>query len=94
MADRCIFAETHELVPAVTSEDGRSGASWHLFNDFLVKPVTEEEVLSFPGKWKVCRIHFGHGKEAAVDLDLRRFPLCSSSNALMSTACSISKICQ
>lgn len=39
---------------AVANEDNnKSGTSWHLFNDFLVKPVTEEEVLSFPGKWKV-----------------------------------------
>lgn len=26
---------------------------WHVFNDFLVRPITEEEALSFPGTWKV-----------------------------------------
>lgn len=28
-------------------------SSWHLFNDFLVRPVSEDEALSFPGTWKV-----------------------------------------
>jgi hypothetical protein len=26
---------------------------WFLFNDFLVQNISEEEALSFPGKWKV-----------------------------------------
>jgi PAB-dependent poly(A)-specific ribonuclease subunit 2 len=27
---------------------------WFVFNDFVVRNVSEEEALSFPGKWKVC----------------------------------------
>lgn len=26
---------------------------WYIFNDFMVRNVTEEEALSFPGTWKV-----------------------------------------
>lgn len=32
------------------------GEGWYVFNDFLVKAVSEEEALSFPGTWKV-RFH-------------------------------------
>ncbi|WVQ97692.1 PAB-dependent poly(A)-specific ribonuclease subunit PAN2 [Kwoniella sp. CBS 9459] len=30
-----------------------SASSWVMFNDFLVRPVTEEEVFTFPDLWKV-----------------------------------------
>lgn len=59
----------------VTSEDGRSGASWHLFNDFLVKPVTEEEVLSFPGKWKIPAVLFFERVDVDSVLDLEDLPM-------------------
>jgi PAB-dependent poly(A)-specific ribonuclease subunit 2 len=26
---------------------------WFVFNDFVVRNVSEDEALSFPGKWKV-----------------------------------------
>lgn len=39
-------------------EDSKTGLSWHLFNDFLVRPVSEQEALSFPGKWKVSAVCF------------------------------------
>lgn len=29
---------------------------WFLFNDFLVKNISENEALSFQDKWKVCRV--------------------------------------
>ena len=28
---------------------------WFVFNDFVVRNVSEEEALSFPGRWKVSR---------------------------------------
>jgi PAB-dependent poly(A)-specific ribonuclease subunit 2 len=31
-------------------DDGKS--PWYLFNDFLVRNISEEEALSFPGTWK------------------------------------------
>jgi len=37
----------------VSDEEKKPGSSWHLFNDFLVRPVSQDEALSFPGKWKV-----------------------------------------
>jgi PAB-dependent poly(A)-specific ribonuclease subunit 2 len=30
---------------------------WFIFNDFSVQNISEEEALSFPGKWKVRQIH-------------------------------------
>ena len=33
--------------------DPSSDSPWYLFNDFLVRSIREEEVLSFKGKWKV-----------------------------------------
>ncbi len=45
--------DTH-LVAFVNMEETTSDScSWVLFNDFLVKPVTEEEATGFPGPWKV-----------------------------------------
>jgi PAB-dependent poly(A)-specific ribonuclease subunit 2 len=31
---------------------GDAKSPWYLFNDFLVRNITEEEALSFPGVWK------------------------------------------
>ena len=36
--------------------DGEYDSPWFAFNDFMVQNVSEEEALSFPGKWKVCRL--------------------------------------
>ena len=30
---------------------------WFVFNDFSVQNISEEEALSFPGKWKVRQLH-------------------------------------
>lgn len=39
---------------SLSSENRAEGeSSWHLFNDFLVRPVTREEALDFTPKWKV-----------------------------------------
>ena len=38
------------------SSDATSGAdepNWHVFNDFLVRPVTRDEALDFSPKWKM-----------------------------------------
>ena len=40
------------LCGPVPSSAGSPGG-WHLFNDFLVKEVSEDEALSFSGTWKV-----------------------------------------
>lgn len=38
-----------------TNPDDKAQA-WHVFNDFLVKPIGEDEALSFPGSWKIPAI--------------------------------------
>lgn len=35
--------------------DADNGSPWFIFNDFMVHNISEQEVLSFPGKWKVSR---------------------------------------
>ena len=30
---------------------------WFVFNDFSVQNISEDEALSFPGKWKVSQLH-------------------------------------
>ncbi|GAA5855893.1 hypothetical protein JCM8547_000402 [Rhodosporidiobolus lusitaniae] len=59
----------------VSTEEDKPGASWHLFNDFLVKPVSEEEVLSFPGTWKIPAVLFYERVDANDILDLSSLPL-------------------
>ncbi|KAF8919283.1 PAB-dependent poly-A-specific ribonuclease subunit PAN2 [Mucidula mucida] len=42
---------------AETSSD--YGSPWYLFNDFVVRNISEQEALSFPNKWKVPAVlHF------------------------------------
>ncbi|CEQ42977.1 SPOSA6832_04843, partial [Sporobolomyces salmonicolor] len=41
------------LAPLVSPEETTPGSSWHVFNDFLVRSISEQEALSFPANWKV-----------------------------------------
>ncbi|GAA6028111.1 hypothetical protein JCM8097_001876 [Rhodosporidiobolus ruineniae] len=59
----------------VANEEDKPGASWHLFNDFLVRPVSEEEVLSFPGTWKIPAVLFYERVDNQDLLDLSSLPL-------------------
>lgn len=38
-------------IPASEGEEYKN--QWYLFNDFLVRPLSEQEALSFPASWKV-----------------------------------------
>lgn len=44
-----------EPAPGAVDDVPQPGG-WHLFNDFAVQPITEDEALSFPGKWKVSKV--------------------------------------
>lgn len=48
---------------------------WFVFNDFVVRNVSEKEALSFPGTWKVSEVT-EHTIHRAL-LVRRRFPLSS-----------------
>ncbi|KAH7107329.1 ubiquitin carboxyl-terminal hydrolase-domain-containing protein [Auriculariales sp. MPI-PUGE-AT-0066] len=37
----------------IPEQEGRDEGGWFLFNDFVVKSITEDEALRFPGKWKI-----------------------------------------
>jgi PAB-dependent poly(A)-specific ribonuclease subunit 2 len=49
----------HEPVLVPETEHAESLLSpWFVFNDFSVRNISEEEALSFPGKWKVWHLTY------------------------------------
>lgn len=42
------------LVKVAPDPETDEAGGWYLFNDFLVRRISEDEALSFPGSWKVC----------------------------------------
>jgi PAB-dependent poly(A)-specific ribonuclease subunit 2 len=42
---------------------------WHLFNDFLVRPIKKEEAMSFNTTWKVPSVITYQIKEANNQID-------------------------
>lgn len=36
------------------SSDPIAEGPWFIFNDFVVRNISEQDALSFPGTWKVC----------------------------------------
>ncbi|KAL7004824.1 poly(A)-specific ribonuclease [Cystobasidiomycetes sp. EMM_F5] len=57
------------LVTLVKRKDG-AATGWYLFNDFLVKPISEEEALSFPGTWKIPAVLYYQRIDAGEAIDL------------------------
>ncbi|KAK4698993.1 PAB-dependent poly(A)-specific ribonuclease subunit 2, partial [Phenoliferia sp. Uapishka_3] len=55
---------------------------WYLFNDFLVKPISEEEALSFPSTWKIPAVMFYQRVDADELLDFSSLPLSSEPGIL------------
>ncbi|KAF8305548.1 PAB-dependent poly-A-specific ribonuclease subunit PAN2 [Clavulina sp. PMI_390] len=53
-------------------EDEDSG--WHLFNDFLVRKIPQDEALSFPGHWKVPCILYYERRDTLSVLDYAQLP--------------------
>jgi PAB-dependent poly(A)-specific ribonuclease subunit 2 len=71
------------------SEDKDGKNQWYLFNDFLVRPLSAQEALSFPASWKVPAVLLWE----RIDRDVLNLSL-SSSKADMDLLCqdlSISK---
>jgi PAB-dependent poly(A)-specific ribonuclease subunit 2 len=44
-------------------------SSWHLFNDFLVRPVSSEEALTFNTNWKLPSVVAYQVKDASNHID-------------------------
>ncbi|SCV74095.1 BQ2448_6527 [Microbotryum intermedium] len=59
----------------VSSEEASPGSSWHVFNDFLVRPISEDEALSFPSSWKIPAVMFYQRIDSASLLDFSALPL-------------------
>jgi len=47
-----VFLSECVIVPEAEGQDGLL-SPWFVFNDFSVQNISEEEALTFPGKWKV-----------------------------------------
>ncbi|KZV99079.1 hypothetical protein EXIGLDRAFT_739011 [Exidia glandulosa HHB12029] len=60
-------------VPEAEGRDDLAGP-WHLFNDFVVKNVTEEEALRFPGKWKIPTVIYLERVDTRDKLDFSQLP--------------------
>ncbi|KAI9255620.1 ubiquitin carboxyl-terminal hydrolase-domain-containing protein [Phascolomyces articulosus] len=54
--------------------DPSSTSPWYLFNDFLVRSIREEEVLSFKGKWKTPSMLQYKRVDSDEQLDLSGLP--------------------
>ncbi|ORY23812.1 ubiquitin carboxyl-terminal hydrolase-domain-containing protein [Naematelia encephala] len=65
-------------VPA--TEDAES--TWIMLNDFSVRPVTEEEVFSFPGTWKTPAVLLFERVDSTQVLDLDKLPKQLSTDGL------------
>ncbi|WWD08075.1 hypothetical protein V865_006185 [Kwoniella europaea PYCC6329] len=51
-----------------------SGSNWIMFNDFLVRSISEEEVFNFPDQWKVPSVIFLQRVDSSNLLDLNGLP--------------------
>lgn len=58
---RSLVADSEPEAPATDQ--------WHLFNDFHVKPVTEEEALTFNTSWKTPSVVMYQLKELNNKID-------------------------
>ncbi|POW13561.1 hypothetical protein PSHT_07745 [Puccinia striiformis] len=67
--------ENPHLVSLIKVGGGQSkgeddGSSWFLFNDFLVKKISQDEALSFPACWKVpCVLYYEINLSKCRDLN-------------------------
>lgn len=61
------------LVPEAEGRDDLE-SPWFVFNDFVVRNISEQEALGFPDKWKVCKM---------VDLTRQNFSNCLQVPALI-----------
>lgn len=52
-----------------TERTGESPSNWHMFNDFLVRPVTKENALDFTPKWKMPSVLCFQTKSASNVVD-------------------------
>ncbi|GAA5954496.1 hypothetical protein JCM21900_005967 [Sporobolomyces salmonicolor] len=59
----------------VSPEETTPGSSWHVFNDFLVRSISEQEALSFPANWKIPAVLFYERVDSKEMLDFTSLPL-------------------
>lgn len=48
-----LYTLAHILIVAHSRPEAPGESQWHLFNDFLVRPIQAEEALTFNTSWKV-----------------------------------------
>ncbi|KIJ63247.1 hypothetical protein HYDPIDRAFT_175993 [Hydnomerulius pinastri MD-312] len=60
-------------VPEAEGQPGLKGP-WFVFNDFVVRNITEEEALSFPSTWKVPAVLYLEREDVRPNLDFSGLP--------------------
>ncbi|PLW49838.1 hypothetical protein PCASD_01618 [Puccinia coronata f. sp. avenae] len=79
-------SSTSTAAPTTTTTP--AGDPWYLFNDFLVKKISQDEALSFPACWKVPCVLYYVRKDSDQVLDFDKLP----SNAQHDTSILLSDI--
>ncbi|KAA1130755.1 poly(A)-specific ribonuclease [Puccinia graminis f. sp. tritici] len=73
------------------SENGAGAGAWYLFNDFLVKKVSQEEALSFPACWKVPCVLYYVRKDFDEVLDFTKLPANTVDKSILLKEINLSK---
>ncbi|KAK0458455.1 ubiquitin carboxyl-terminal hydrolase-domain-containing protein [Desarmillaria tabescens] len=83
--------EHSHLVALVKVPEAEQGldSPWYLFNDFVVRNVSEEEALSFPNKWKVPAVLHFEREDMRDAIDFSELPF-TSDDSILSRDTSIS----
>ncbi|KNZ47967.1 hypothetical protein VP01_5g4 [Puccinia sorghi] len=72
-------------------ETSISGKAWYLFNDFLVKKISQEEALSFPACWKVPCVLYYVRKDYEEVLDFGILPSNTVDKSILLNEMNLSK---
>ncbi|KAK0185791.1 ubiquitin carboxyl-terminal hydrolase-domain-containing protein [Armillaria mellea] len=83
--------EHSHLVALVKVPDAEQGldSPWYLFNDFVVRNVSEEEALSFPNKWKLPAVLHFEREDMRDKIDFSELPF-TTDDSILSRDTSIS----
>ncbi|OCH89095.1 PAB-dependent poly-A-specific ribonuclease subunit PAN2 [Obba rivulosa] len=59
---------------AQMSQNSELQSPWFIFNDFVVRNISEQEALSFPGNWKVPAVLYFERRKPQAQLDFTGLP--------------------
>ncbi|OAV97453.1 hypothetical protein PTTG_26056 [Puccinia triticina 1-1 BBBD Race 1] len=82
---------THNAEEKPRPDTGAGAGSWYLFNDFLVKKVSQEEALSFPACWKVPCVLYYVRKDFEEVVDFAKLPANTVDRSILLNEINLSK---